>query len=98
MGRKPILITGLYKSATTWLGKMICYSGKYGNVYEPFNPDVSSLIRELEFPFGYICKENENKYIESLNKVMNFDYNLNSLIKDSKKELEEKALILYISI
>ena len=84
MGRKPILITGLYKSATTWLGKMICYSGKYGNVYEPFNPDVSSLIRELEFPFEYICNENEHKYIKSLKKIMEFDYTLTSLIKDSK--------------
>ena len=95
--RKPILVTGFYRSATTWAGIIICYSGKYGNIYEPFNPDVSSLLPENKLPFPYICKENENNYLESLNKVMNFDYDLNSLIKDSKNiKLFKRNLQVYL--
>jgi len=95
--RKPILVTGLYRSATTWTGIIICYSGRYGNIYEPFNPDVSSLLPDIKFPFLYVCKENEDRYIESLDKVMNFDYDLNSLIKDSKNiELFKRNLQVYL--
>ena len=95
--RKPILVTGFYRSATTWTGMIICYSGKYGNIYEPFNPDVSLLLPENKLTFRYICKENENSYLESLNKVMNFDYDLSSLIKDSKNiELFKRNLKVYL--
>lgn len=35
--KKPILVTGIHKSGTTWVGKILTSSRKVGYVYEPFN-------------------------------------------------------------
>lgn len=35
--RNPILITGIHKSGTTWVGKILTKSREIGYLYEPFN-------------------------------------------------------------
>ena len=35
--KKPILVTGIHKSGTTWVGKILAESKEVGYVYEPFN-------------------------------------------------------------
>ena len=84
MIKAPILVTGFYRSATTWTGIIICYSKEYGSIHEPFNPDVSSLIPRLNIPFMFICKENEDQYLHYLDKIINFNYNLGDFIGSSK--------------
>lgn len=44
----PILVTGMYRSGTTWVGAMLATPGVW-HVHEPFNPHQGLWDRELEY-------------------------------------------------
>jgi hypothetical protein len=37
MRRRPVLVTGMHRSGTTWLGEMLCTSSDFINIGEPLN-------------------------------------------------------------
>jgi hypothetical protein len=63
--RQPILITGMHRSGTSWVGGMICASGDFIHVPEP----LSVLNRQTILPsrverwYTYICQQNEDLYL-----------------------------------
>ena len=44
----PILVTGVYRSGTTWVGSMLAAAGLW-HLHEPFNPNRGLWARELEY-------------------------------------------------
>jgi hypothetical protein len=76
--RKPILVTGSHRSGGTWAGKILALSPGTGYIHEPFNIVYIAHVMADHFPywFQYICKENEDQFIDRLIKVIRFDYPL----------------------
>lgn len=64
----PVLVTGLPRSGTSWVGKMLEASGELVYVNEPMNPahppgrSPGVLDAEVEHYFHYICADNEQRW------------------------------------
>jgi len=74
--RRPILVTGLPRSGTTWVGRTIALSDSIGYIHEPFNPQQHAGIRcsRLEGWFQYLCAENAHRFQDSVRRLMAFEY------------------------
>lgn len=65
----PILVTGMPRTATSWVGKMLEASGALVYVNEPMNPQhppgrsPGVLRAEVEHAFQYISEENEHLWL-----------------------------------
>lgn len=79
---KPILITGIPRSGTTWVGRMIAQTPLVRYIHEPFNITGRSCACGVKFDywFYYISRENEYQFLEHLEHVINASVNRYSLL------------------
>lgn len=72
----PILVTGLGRTGTTWVGKMLCLSGELNYIHEPFGFYRSRVRWPTKFPCRsfYICRDNEAHYYPLVADVVNMKY------------------------
>ena len=63
--RRPILVTGMHRSGTSWLGLMLCASGALINVGEPLKPSNRRTIFESKIPYwyNYNTEANEGNFL-----------------------------------
>ena len=68
-GGVPLLVTGMPRTATSWVGKMLEASGALVYVNEPLNPQhppgrsPGVLRADVEHAFQYISEENERVWL-----------------------------------
>lgn len=76
--RRPILLTGMPRSGTTWVARILTASGEVGLVNEPFNLAVSpgTLRVPAEHWYAYVTAQNEDRYLPALTRVLEFEYPL----------------------
>jgi hypothetical protein len=55
----PVLVTGVPRSGTTWVGRTLTLSGELGELYEPFNP-AAHQARWFDPPEFYLYVEARN--------------------------------------
>lgn len=74
----PILVTGMPRSGTTWVGRMIDASGCVGYLNEPFNlaTDPGTLRVPVGRWFPYVTEENEHEILPALTELLAFQYPL----------------------
>jgi hypothetical protein len=77
-GRRPILLTGMPRSGTTWVGRMLVASGEVGIIDEPFNLAISPGFFRVpaEHHYEYVTTETEDRYLPALARALEFDYPL----------------------
>jgi hypothetical protein len=77
-GRRPILVTGMPRSGTTWVGRMLTASGEVGYINEPLNLSASpGTVRiPLDHWYPYITTENEERLLPRLEEALHFKYHL----------------------
>ncbi|MBM3143759.1 MAG: glycosyltransferase [Chloroflexi bacterium] len=72
----PILITGVHRSGTTWVGRMIAASSDVIYLSEPLNiwhrPGV--MRTPVEYWYQYICEENEKAFLHALQDTLEYRY------------------------
>lgn len=80
---KPILVTGSHHSGTTWVGRMLAASPTVGYIHEPFNlrPSPGVCGASFSYWFTYVTDENENQYLDYLEKTLSFSLNLRTGIQ-----------------
>jgi Sulfotransferase domain len=76
--RRPILLTGMPRSGTTWVARILTASGEVGHINEPFNLAVSpgTLRVPAEHWYAYVTAQNEDRYLPALTRVLEFEYPL----------------------
>lgn len=74
--KKPILVTGIHKSGTTWVGKILAKSREIGYVYEPFNYGTKRRS-PVDRWYQYVSDE--------VGKVSEFESYLNGYMKFSAR-------------
>lgn len=78
----PILITGVHRSGTTWVGKMIAASKDVIYLSEPLNlwhrPGV--MRKPVEHWYQYICDENEATFLPALSETVEYRYHFSTEI------------------
>jgi hypothetical protein len=52
-GRAPILVTGINRSGTTWVGRTLAHAPGVGMIYEPFNPGHRRGVFRAEVPHWF---------------------------------------------
>ena len=75
---RPILLTGMPRSGTTWVGRMLAISGEVGYIEEPFNlsPSPGSVRVPTTHWFEYLTVETEAQLQPALARVLRLDYPL----------------------
>jgi len=63
--RRPVLVTGMHRSGTSWLGAMLSASGRFIDVQEPLSVRNRQTIlpSRVEHWYTYICDSNEDLYL-----------------------------------
>lgn len=73
---QAILVTGVHRSGTTWVGKMLAANRQVAFISEPLNllhrPGVLRVPVEHWYP--YICEDNEAEFLPALKETLNFHY------------------------
>ncbi|MFN2488284.1 MAG: sulfotransferase domain-containing protein [Actinomycetota bacterium] len=80
--RQPILVTGMARSATSWVGKMLEWSGQVAYINEPLSPDRAPgrswgmLPAPVRYRYQYISADNEHEYLGAYLDTIAFRYRL----------------------
>lgn len=63
--RVPVLVTGMHRSGTSWLGRMLCANGDFIHIPEPLNVSNRQTILRSRVRHWYtlISEENEDAYL-----------------------------------
>ncbi|MCW5875537.1 MAG: glycosyltransferase [Anaerolineales bacterium] len=98
--KRPILVTGLHRSGTTWLGRMLSLSGRLAYLSEPFNvlhrPGVFGL--PVAHWYTYICKDNEDIYLQTFHQTLRLDYNVWQEIKSLRSVRDALRMVRDLGI
>jgi len=96
--KKPILITGIHRSGTTFTGRMLSMNKNIAYVHEPFNPEYG--LKEFDLYFKYLTEENIDGKIDNIiNKIINLNkvnYELPNINSDNI--LKEKIKYIFRKI
>ncbi|XVQ84973.1 sulfotransferase domain-containing protein [Microbispora siamensis] len=77
----PVLVTGLPRSGTSWVGRMLTASGRLVYVNEPLNPQrppgrsPGVLDASVTHRFQYICADNETPWLAAFSRTVALRYN-----------------------
>jgi hypothetical protein len=73
---RPILVTGIPRSGTTWVGRMLAAGGSVGFINEPFNLAQSpgSFRIPVDHWYTYLSAENEARILPPLEQALEFKY------------------------
>jgi hypothetical protein len=74
--RRPILVTGIHRSGSTWLGQTLARSRDVIYIAEPFNPEHPPGICDLarDHWLLYVCDENQERFAPALDHTMALSY------------------------
>jgi hypothetical protein len=76
--RNPILVTGVHRSGTTWVGRMLSADANTAYISEPLNvlhrPGV--FHAPVKHWYTYISEENEAEYLPAFHELLGFRYDL----------------------
>lgn len=102
MLKRPILVTGIHRSGTTWVGKMLTAGSQLAYISEPLNklhrPGV--MRAPVKFWYTYINQKNEDEYLPALRETLRFRYHawleLKSLrsFKDTGRMARDASIFL----
>lgn len=76
----PVLVTGLPRSGTSWVGKMLELSGQFVYVNEPMNPrhppgrSPGVLDAEVTHRFQYVCPDNDAPWRRAFGHTLGLRY------------------------
>jgi hypothetical protein len=86
----PILVTGMARSGTTWVGRMLEASGEVFYIDEPLNVGHSPglLDKTIDRWYPYICMENESEYIGAIRDLVSLRYHILAELKSARSWLD----------
>ncbi|MCF8069987.1 MAG: sulfotransferase [Desulfobacterales bacterium] len=97
---KPILVTGLVRSGTTWVGDMIASAPRVVYMQEPFNPQYLTAFSAttISHRLKYICKANENTHYNDIRQILDFKIPFKKIFNIAKKPLFIPAFLKDYSV
>ncbi len=72
----PILVTGVHRSSTTWVGKMLAANKDYVYVSEPLNVlhRRGVMRKPVQHWYTYVCNQNQDELLSSFYETMQLRY------------------------
>lgn len=87
----PLLVTGLPRSGTSWVGKMLEASGEVVYVNEPLNPEhppgrsPGVLNASVSHRWQYICADNEAEWLPAFRDTVRLRYRLGAELRRNRR-------------
>ena len=100
---RPILVTGMPRCGTSWVGKMLDASGEVVYVNEPLNTDhppgrsPGILRAHVDARFQYISEENEEDFLDAFRDTIGLRYHAWDEIKENRSAYDLLRLVKYWS-
>ncbi len=96
MARTPILVTGMHRSGTTWVGRMLAASGEAVYLHEPLNPWCADVLlhRTVELQYLYVTEENEAEYLPAFQRLLGFPLDSRKLERSPGQRLRRLGRLL----
>jgi hypothetical protein len=97
----PILVTGIPRSGTSWVGKMLDASGRVVYINEPLNPQrppgrSPGILRALvHHRFQYITEENESEFLQPFLELLELNYHLVDELRVIRSPFDLARLVKY---
>jgi hypothetical protein len=97
----PLLVTGLPRSGTSWVGKMLEASGEVVYVNEPLNPghppgrSPGVLNAEVTHRFQYICGDNEESWLPAFRRTTALRYGFGAELRRNRSAYDVARLVKY---
>ena len=92
MDNRPLLVTGIHRSGTTWVGRMLAAGGNTTYINEPLSvthrPGVLRL--NIKHWYEYISRENEAGYLPAFKNLINHRY----FLLDEVRSIRERKDVL----
>jgi len=99
----PVLVTGLPRSGTSWVGKMLESSGELVYVNEPLNPrhppgrSPGVLNATVTHYFQYICADNEPAWLDAFRKTVALRYGVVAELRRNRSPYDLARMVKYLS-
>ncbi|GAA4561350.1 sulfotransferase [Planotetraspora kaengkrachanensis] len=87
----PVLVTGLPRSGTSWVGRMLAASGELVYVNEPLNPQrppgrsPGVLAASVTHRFQYICDDDEIPWLDAFSGTIALRYHWLAEIRSNRR-------------
>lgn len=74
----PVVVTGIHRSGSTWVGNVLSKSSTVKYIHEPFNGICPSGVCTADFPYTYmhVNEENEEAFYPALSDMFQLKYSL----------------------
>jgi hypothetical protein len=100
-GRRPILVTGLPRSGTSWVGKMLQAGQDLVYVNEPLNPQhppgrsPGVLNAEVSHRFQYICADNGDYWAQAFADTLRLRYRALAELRRNHQPYDLARMVKY---
>ncbi|MFI9560758.1 sulfotransferase [Nonomuraea endophytica] len=97
----PILVTGLPRSGTSWVGKMLAVGGELVYVNEPLNPQhppgrcPGVLRASVTHRFQYICDDNAADWLPAFRDTVRLRYRFLAELRANRSPYDLARMIRY---
>lgn len=84
--QNSVLVSGMHRSGTTWVGNMLAASKQVAYISEPLNVWHRPGVLRAATPhwYTYICNDNQIEYLPAFQELLQFNYHTSSELKSIK--------------
>ncbi|MGH3601951.1 MAG: sulfotransferase [Pseudonocardiaceae bacterium] len=99
----PMLVTGLPRTGTSWVGKMLELSNAVVYVNEPLNPQhppghsPGVLDARVTHRFQYICADNEQDWLPAFRRTAALRYGLRAELRRNRSAYDLARMVKYLT-
>lgn len=101
--RRPLLVTGLPRSGTSWVGKMLELSGRLVYINEPLNPghppgrSPGVLDAQVTHRFQYISPDGDEQWLPAFRRTAALHYGVRAELRANHSAYDLARMVKYAS-
>jgi hypothetical protein len=100
-GSRPVVVTGIPRSGTSWVGKMLQASGELVYINEPLNPQhppghsPGVLRATVSHGYQYITESNEDGWLEPFQDTLQLRYHVGAELRRNRSHYDLARMARY---
>jgi hypothetical protein len=101
VAQAPIVVTGMARSGTSWVGKLLQASGELTYINEPLNPDhppgrsPGVFDASVEGHYQYISEENEDGWLAAFDEMLQLRYHVGAELRRNRSPYDLARMARY---
>jgi Sulfotransferase family len=101
LGPAPVVVTGMARAGTSWVGKLLLASGELTYINEPLNPDhppgrsPGVLDAAVERHYQYISQESEDGWLGPFAETLALRYHVGAELRQNRSPYDLARMVRY---